>query len=147
VIRVALLDVNVLLALFDPDHVHHEPAHDWFADQRAHGWATCAMTENGLIRVLSNPAYGPNTEPPAAIIARLRTFCGSGHHTFWPDVVSCRDEQVFHPRLPVTSRQLTDVYLLALARHHGGCLATFDQAIPSKAVIGATQQDLLVIRG
>src|SRR5205807_1947335 len=54
---VALLDVNVLVALFDPDHVHHEPAHRWFAEQRGTGWATCPLTENGLLRVLTHPAY------------------------------------------------------------------------------------------
>ena len=56
--RPALLDVNVLVALFDPDHVHHDLAHDWFADHRSRGWATCPITENGVIRVLANPAYG-----------------------------------------------------------------------------------------
>jgi toxin-antitoxin system PIN domain toxin len=144
--RVALLDVNVLVALFDPDHVHHDLAHDWFADQRADGWATCPITENGLVRVLSNPAYGPNTEPAAAIVSRFRKFCGSGGHSFWPDAVSLRDEKVFQPRMPVTTRQLTDVYLLALARHHGGALATFDHAVPLKALRGAAAHDLLVIR-
>ena len=47
--RVALLDVNVLMALSDPDHTHHEIAHDWFADHHAHGWATCAVTQNGFV--------------------------------------------------------------------------------------------------
>jgi toxin-antitoxin system PIN domain toxin len=143
--RVALLDVNLLVALFDPDHVHHDLAHDWFADQRADGWATCPITENGLVRVLSHPAYGPNTEPAAAIVGRLRKFCASVGHTFWPDEVSLRDEQVFHARMPVTARQLTDVYLLALARSHDGWLATFDQAVPVKALRGAA--NLMVIRG
>jgi uncharacterized protein len=75
VTRVALLDVNVLVALFDPDHVHHEAAHGWFAANRAAGWATCPLTENGLIRVLSNPAYAVTPETPAAIVQRLAAFC------------------------------------------------------------------------
>ena len=54
--RVALLDVNVLVALFNPVHVHQELAHDWFADHRASGWATCPLTENGFLRVLGNAA-------------------------------------------------------------------------------------------
>jgi predicted nucleic acid-binding protein len=58
VIRTALLDVNVLVALFDPDHVHHEVAHDWFADNGPRGWATCPLTESGFVRVVSNPSYG-----------------------------------------------------------------------------------------
>ena len=52
----SLLDVNVLVALFDPDHVHHEAAHVWFAATRGAGWATCPLTENGVVRVLSNPS-------------------------------------------------------------------------------------------
>jgi len=142
---VSLLDVNVLVALFDPDHVHHDPAHDWFADSRVEGWATCPLTENGLVRILSNPAYGSTSERPSAIVNRLRTFCDSGGHVFWPDQLSLRDSSVFPAALPVTSRQLTDICLLALARHRGGRLVTFDHAIPVKAVRGATSADLLVI--
>ncbi len=59
--RVALLDVNVLLALFDPDHIHHEAAHRWFARSRESGWASCPLTENGVVRILSNPAYSSST--------------------------------------------------------------------------------------
>jgi len=54
---IALLDVNVLVALFDPNHTLHEPAHRWFETERESGWATCPITENGLVRVLSNPKY------------------------------------------------------------------------------------------
>ncbi|HEY7215024.1 MAG TPA: hypothetical protein VIC28_10365 [Thermoanaerobaculia bacterium] len=71
---VALLDVNVLVALFDPDHVHHEAAHTWFAAHRGAGWATCPLTENGLIRILSNPAYAATLETPAALVRRLEAF-------------------------------------------------------------------------
>ncbi len=143
--RVALLDVNVLVALFDPDHVHHDPAHDWFADHRTDGWATCPITENGLIRILSNPAYSPTAEPPAAIVGRLRKFCASGHHTFWADDLSLLDTDGFQKRLPLTSRQITDAYLLALAHRRGGCLVTFDHTIPVKALRGAAGPDLVVI--
>lgn len=143
--RVALLDVNVLVALFDPDHIHHEAAHAWFAAHRTSGWASCPLTENGLVRVLANPSYAPNPERPSAVLARLRTFCASGHHVFWPDDVSLRDVRIFRASLPVTSRQLTDVYLLALAKRKGGCLATFDRSIPSTAVVGAQAEHVLVI--
>lgn len=143
--RVALLDVNVLVALFDPDHLHHEAAHDWFAANRTAGWATCPLTENGVIRILSNPAYGPAPERPGQIVDRLRRFCGSGHHTFWPDATSLRDRTVFRAALPVASRQLTDLYLLGLARRHSGRLATFDRTIPHGAVVGTRSDDLVVI--
>lgn len=143
--RVALLDVNVLVALFDPDHIHHESAHTWFGTHRASGWATCPLTENGLVRVLANPSYAPTPERPAAVLARLRAFCASGHHVFWPDDVSLRDVRIVRTSLPVTSRQLTDVYLLALAKRKGGCLATFDRSILLAAVVGAQAEHVLVI--
>ena len=73
--HIALLDVNVLVALFDPDHVHHTLAHDWFADEGTAGWATCPVTENGFVRVLANPAYGAAVTRPADLIARLNRFC------------------------------------------------------------------------
>ena len=143
--RVALLDVNVLLALFDPDHVHHDAAHEWFADHREDGWATCPLTENGLVRVLSNPAYAAVHEAPAVIVGRLASFCASGNHVFWRDEVSLRDPRVLAPAAGLTHRHVTDVYLLSLAKHRGGRLATFDRRIPLAAVVGAEPQHLEVI--
>jgi hypothetical protein len=143
--RVALLDVNVLVALFDPDHVHHEAAHDWFADNRASGWATCALTENGFLRVLGNPAYGAALTRTSELVARLRRFCGSGEHCYWSDAVSLRDDAVFDAACLAGHRQLTDVYLLGLAKTMRGRLATFDRTIPLKAVRGATEDALAVI--
>lgn len=135
--RVALLDVNVLVALFDPDHVHHETAHDWFADNRAHGWATCPLTENGLLRVLGNPAYHSAAPRPAALARQLQAFCESGHHHHWPDTISLRDAELFLADGAWSHRQLTDVYLLGLAVKMGGRLVTFDRAIRKSAVRAA----------
>jgi len=145
VTRVALLDVNVLVALFDPDHVHHGAAHDWFAANRHGGWATCPLTENGLVRILSNTAYSGVHETPAAILRRLGTFCASGQHVFWADEVSFRDRRLFNLSAAVTHRQVTDVYLLGLAREKGGRLATFDRRIPVGAVVGVERGLLEVI--
>lgn len=142
--QVALLDVNVLVALFDPDHVHHGLAHDWFAGQRADGWATCPVTENGFVRVLANPAYGLAMRP-TEIVRRLGIFRASGHHHFWADAVSIRDGKVFNPALVRGHRQLTDIYLLGLASWMGGRLATFDGTIPRGAVPRATRHTLQVI--
>ncbi len=142
---VALLDVNVLVALFDPDHVHHELAHDWFADHRQHGWATCPITENGLVRVLSNPAYAGSALRPAAVTGALAQFRSSGDHTFWPATLSLTDDSVFDLSVASGHGQLTDVYLLGLAGTMSGCLATFDRTIPIKAVIGATAAQLQII--
>lgn len=140
---IALLDVNVLVALFDPDHIHHPAAHDWFSRHRETGWATCPLTENGLIRILSNPTYpGRGTTLPDAI-ERLIAFRASGGHTFWPDSVSLCQEARFHFKHVRGHRQLTDVYLLALAVHHRGRLATFDRQISSNAVADATSRNLV----
>jgi hypothetical protein len=143
--RTALLDINVLVALFDPDHIHHELAHDWFADSRADGWATCPVTESGFVRVLSNPAYGSAVTRPSELVARLRRFCESGHHEFWPDLVSIRDAALFDPAFIAGHRQITDVYLLGLAKKKGGRLATFDGRMPLKAVRGSGRELLQVI--
>jgi toxin-antitoxin system PIN domain toxin len=142
---VALLDVNVLVALFDPDHIHHELAHDWFADQRSDGWATCALTENGLVRVLSHAKYGAAVSRPEEIVGRLRVFCDSGHHVFWPDAVSLRDRRIFNPSFIRGHRQVSDIYLLGLATKMSGSLATFDRSIPASAVVGASSETLAVI--
>jgi toxin-antitoxin system PIN domain toxin len=141
--RPALLDVNVLIALFDPDHVHHEAAHAWLSAHRSSGWATCPLTENGVVRILSNPAYSPAAERPAEIARRLAAFRESGDHVFWPDDVSVCDARVFD--LSVGHRRITDVYLLALAVRRDGRLATFDRSIPAKAVRGARADHLVVV--
>ena len=143
--RVALLDVDVLVALFDPDHGHHELAHDWFAENTAHGWATCAVTENAFVRIVANPAYGGHAGRPAAIVDRLRMFRASGHHKFWDDALSLADRSIFDLSCASGYRQLTDIYLLGLAMKMRGRLATFDRTIPIKAVVGATAEMLTVV--
>ena len=131
---IALLDVDVLVALFDPAHVHHDVAHGWLADHRSQGWATCPITENGFVRVLSNPAYPGRRTTVADATARLRSFTESGNHHFWPDSVSVRDTRRMDPGKLSGHRQITDAYLLALAVENGGRLATFDSSLPLDAV-------------
>ena len=145
--RIALLDVNLLLALSNPRHTHHELAHDWFADNHSHGWATCAVTENGFIRVLSNTAARAGTFRPAEVVELLRRFCSAKHHVFWPDAVSLTDNTLFNASVIRGYRQVSDVYLLGLAKKMGGYLATFDAGIPVNAVIGATRDTIAVIAG
>ncbi len=143
--RTALLDVNVLVALFDPDHVHHELAHDWFESDGRIAWATCPLTENGFVRVLASPAYGGTVRRVTDLLARLRRFCESGGHVFWQDTLSLRDTTVFDASMLAGHLQLTDIYLLGLARIHKGRLATFDRSIPIRAVQGGSARDLAVI--
>ena len=143
--RPALLDVNVLVALFFPDHVHHELAHDWFADHRDQGWATCPITQNGFLRVACQQGAADLPLRPADAIARLTHFQGDRRHRFWADTVSLADRTLFAPEFARGPRQLTDVYLLGLAKQMGGRLATFDRGIPLAAVRGATAGLLAVI--
>lgn len=141
---VALLDINVLVALFHPDHIHHDIAHDWFADQRQVGWATCPLTENGFVRVVSSPPLRAAGLTVSDAAARLRTFTSTGKHVFWSDDVSLTDGQLFRARALRGHRQITDIYLAGLAHAHGGQLATFDRAIPVDAIVDA-RRDLLHI--
>ena len=143
--RTALLDVNVLVALFDPDHIHHELAHDWFADHRAHGWASCPMTQNGLVRVLANPRYGSPASSVRVVRDAVSRFLSNKDHQFWSDDVSISDNTLFDVTGMVGHRQITDVYLLGLAKTRQGHLVTFDRTIPLRAVIGADATVLTVI--
>ena len=139
---IALLDVNVLVALFDPAHVHHDAAHAWFAINRARRWATCALTENALVRVLSSAAYPGRRTTMADAASRLGTFCSDREHIFWEDSISVRDRERFRWNHVQGNRQLTDVYLLALSVSNGGRLATFDSTISLRAVDGAGAKNL-----
>jgi hypothetical protein len=103
------------------------------------------VTENGLIRVLANPAYGSPVSSLAALVRAFGKFTRSGHHHRWDDVVSLGDATLFNVAAVRGYRQITDVYLLGLAHKKGGCLATFDRSIPLGAVVGTTRKDLTVI--
>ena len=142
---IALLDVNVLVALFDPGHLYHDAAHAWFARNRSLRWATCPLTENALVRILSNASYPGSRTTLEDAGARLQTFCSDRLHVFWPDSVSVREAERFKWNHVQGHRQLTDVYLLALSVSNEGCLATFDSAISLRAVQGATPQNLELI--
>jgi hypothetical protein len=140
-----LLDVNLLVALFDPDHVHHDLAHDWFEDNRPRGWATCPITENGFVRVVSNPTYAGGSERPDVLVEMLRRLGKTKHHHFLSDAVSVTDPTIFHAGFLAGHRQLTDVYLLGMAKTMSARLATFDRSIPWKAIVGGGPELLEVI--
>ena len=140
----ALLDVNVLLALLDAEHVDHTAAVDWFRAEIDGGWASCAITQNGFVRVISQPRY-PSPVPPAEAITRLAAACAGPHHQFLDLSVSVLDPAVVVPERILTSRHLTDVYLLALATAHDARLVTFDRSIPMGAVPAAGPDNLVVL--
>lgn len=132
-----LLDVNVLLALGDPLHVHHEATHEWFASRGREAWATCPMTENAFVRVASHPSYPNRPGDASTVLELLRRMCTAEGHRFWPDTVSLRD--VLEPDIAMTHSQVTDVFLLCLAIANGGRLATLDRHIPAGALRGGTE--------
>ena len=141
----ALLDVNFVIALLDPDHVHYERAHDWWAANRSLGWASCPITENGVIRILSHPNYSQSVEfSPAESISRLQELATRNDHKFWHDDLTFRDGETFVSGRIHGPRQLTDLYLLALATKNQARLVTFDQSIPLSAVPGANAQNLCI---
>jgi toxin-antitoxin system PIN domain toxin len=140
----ALLDVNVLIALLDPDHSLHRAATQWFADHATAGWASCPITENGCVRIMSHPNY-PNALPAADVAKRLREACDDPIHAFWPDDVSLLDGAAVDSTRILGPRQITDVYLLALASKHGGRFVTFDHAVSIGAVPSAQKKNLLVL--
>jgi len=140
----ALLDVNVLIALLDADHSVHGRAMIWFASHARAGWASCPITQNGCIRIMSHPAY-PNALPVRAIMDRLAEASAGPLHRFWPDDVSLLDAQVANSGRIHGPRQITDVYLLALAVRHAGQFVTFDGSVSRDAVVGADKTHVLVL--
>jgi len=132
-----LLDVNLLLALSDPMHVHHESAHGWFGETGRQGWATCPLTENGFIRIASHPNYPNRPGDVTAVLAIFRGLCEAPGHRFWSEDVSIL--QILEPDAIITHAQITDVYLLGLAVHKRGKLATLDQRIAVGAVRGGRE--------
>jgi len=130
-----LLDVNVLIALIDPAHVQHDRAHDWFAATGRRGWATCPLTENGVLRIVGHGRYPNSPGTPAAVAEMLSILRALGGHEFWPDDATLFDAQRVDTTRLLDSGQVTDTYLLTLALAHGGKLATFDRRMVTDAVI------------
>lgn len=140
----ALLDVNVLIALLEADHSLHARATNWFGSHARAGWASCPITQNGCVRIMSHPGY-PNALPVRAVMERLQEATASKFHEFWPDDVSLLDARVADSARIHGPRQLTDIYLLALALRHGGRFVTFDASVPPEAVKGAGKDRILVL--
>lgn len=139
-----LLDVNVLIALIDQGHVQHDMAHGWFAAVGMADFATCPLTENGVLRIMGNPRYPGSPGAPAALVPALVSFRAMPGHTFWSNdlsLVACEDVEA--ERL-LSASQVTDTYLLALAARRGGRLATFDGRMVLDAVpAGAAAFELI----
>lgn len=141
-----LLDVNLLIALSWPSHVHHGTAQEWFTRKRKAGFATCPVTQLGFVRISSNPRYIDEAVLPEEAGELLRRIKRLPGHRFWPDALDV--QQIFTAfRAPLAAtfiighRQVTDAYLAALAQARGGTLATLDRGAaalaPSIELVGA----------
>ena len=141
----SLLDINLLLALLDGGHTLHERAHAWWRKEKP-PWASCPLTENGVLRILSGATYSKTRRfSIPEVVASWSTFTSGTDHEFWPDAISVCDPTRFHHGRILTPRHLTDLYLLALAVERGERLVTFDQGIQLAVVAKARAKHLVVL--
>ena len=129
----ALLDLNILTALLWPAHEHHEAAHRWFETRGKARWATCAFTQLGFVRLVSNPSFSRDALSPGAAVSLLAANLTHARHEFWVENLPVPAAVEAVPRTLQGHQQLTDVYLLALAKHHHGVLASFDRGLDTLA--------------
>lgn len=129
-----LLDVNVLIALIDAEHVQHRDAHEWFSRIGRQSFATCPVTENGLLRIVGHARYPASPGTPAAVAPSLATLRALPGHVFWGDDISLLDDRWVDAGRLLHHSQVTDTYLLALAAARGGQLATLDRRLVTDAV-------------
>jgi len=130
-VKTSLLDVNLLIALAWPSHIHYEQAHAWFADNAAFGWATCPVTQCGFVRVSSNPKIIADAVSPKEALSVLNGIVSMENHVFWPDSIPLSESSYIPANLLIGHRQVTDAYLLGLAISNNGQLATMDKRISS----------------
>jgi toxin-antitoxin system PIN domain toxin len=141
----SLLDVNVLVAILDLQHEHNRRARDWLGQHGIEGWASCPITENGCVRVLSHHKYPGGGTTPEKAIELLRNLINLGNHEFWVDDVSLMNRNIIDRSRIQGPKQITDVYLLALASGHGGRLVTLDGGIAMNALREGKAECLLMI--
>jgi uncharacterized protein len=134
-----LLDVNVLIALSWPEHMHHGPAQRWFGRHRAKGWATCPLAEAGFVRIVSNPAFSSRSVSVQQAIEGLADSVKDDAHQFWADSISLPEAMRVLPHPLRGHRQITDAYLVALAIHKKGKLATLDRGVRRWAPAGSVE--------
>jgi toxin-antitoxin system PIN domain toxin len=132
-VKAALLDINILTALLWPTHEHHGVAHRWFSGRADAPWATCSLTQLGFVRIVSNPAFSRDALSPMEALALLGENLAHPTHEFWTDSLQVPPAvKGIEARLQ-RYKQLTDAYLLALARRRKGVLATFDRGLRTLA--------------
>jgi uncharacterized protein len=131
-----LLDVNLLIAILDPDHVHHDLALGWYNDIGYQDWATCPIVQNGVVRIVGSQGYASVPFGCTEVANILAEWCAVPEHRFWPDNVSLLDKTIVDRAGLTSPDRITDVYLLALAATNGGRLATLDRRLSPAPVQG-----------
>jgi toxin-antitoxin system PIN domain toxin len=134
-----LLDANVLIALAWPVHEFHDKVGHWFARHSRAGWATCPLTQAVFVRILSNPAFSDNALTPANALRVLESNLMLPSHHFWPDSISVVDALKNSEGRITGHRQITDAYLVGLAVHHRGKLATLDRGVGAWGIEAAVE--------
>jgi toxin-antitoxin system PIN domain toxin len=142
---VSLLDVNLLIALAWPNHVHHRAGLRWFDRNRKSGWATCPLTQSGFVRVSSNAHFLPGARSPREALALLRRIVGLPDHVFWQDDISIAASDFVDETKLLGHRQITDAHLLAVAIRHGGRLATLDRGITHLVPASHSAEDVVCL--
>ena len=142
----SLLDVNVVIALLDSKHDFHEKAQSWWSSNDNLEWATCPIIQNGVLRIMMNPAYHPPNSFSLEIVADLiRDLLPLADHEFWSDDISLLDTRRFDLGQVAGAKQLTDMYLLALAVKNGGRFVSFDSRVISQTVQHAKPENFMIL--
>src|SRR5579863_10152389 len=119
-----LFDANVLIAMAWPEHVSHSVVSNWLGLKADKGWATCALTQLAFVRILSNPAFTPNALRPKDALELLEKNLQHRAHRYWACDISVEEAVGSLKARIIGHQQVSDAYLLGLARHHKGRLAT-----------------------
>jgi uncharacterized protein len=142
---VSLPDVNVLIALAWPNHVHHSQALNWFKHHHSTGWATCPATQSGFVRIFSNPQITSQSKTPREALAHLRKIVALPHHVFWADDMPFVAGDYLDETKLLSFRQVSDAHLLGIALRHGGRLATLDRGIAALVLEGLSADEVLAV--
>lgn len=124
------MDVNVLIGLVNPKHVHHQIVKKWFSNIGADTWVTCPITELGFVRIVSNPSFESEYDRPIQASNYLDLLKKRfDNHEFWADTISLTEENIIDVPCIISWKHLTDAYLLGIAYKNNGKLVTLDRGI------------------
>jgi uncharacterized protein len=140
-----LLDVNVLIAMTWPSHEAHGKVQHWLLGRGRDKWASCPFTQTAFVRILSNPVFSPNALTPANALTLLQSNLLHPAHQFWHDDIGLMDAIALVQAKIVGHQQVTDAYLLGLAVHKKGKLATLDRKLPTLLSEKISTRDLVIV--